>query len=68
MVAEPGNRRDIVFRKQSDGTLHFIDDGHPLYHPLAYPLLFPFGTYGWHDGMQVANQDYSVVRRVTLEA
>jgi hypothetical protein len=66
MVAEPGSRRDIIIRKQQDGSLHFIDDGHPLYHPLAYPLLFPLGTPGWSEGMQSANQDYSTIRRVTL--
>jgi hypothetical protein len=65
IVAEPGTRRDIVVRKIG-GTLQFIDDGHPLYHPLAYPLLFPLGTAGWSDSMQVANMDYSNIRRITL--
>jgi hypothetical protein len=65
LVAEPGNRRDIVVRRQ-DGQVQFLHDGHALYHPLAYPLLFPLGTAGWHEGMQTANQDFSQIREITL--
>jgi hypothetical protein len=65
LVAEPGNRRDIVVRRH-DGQLMSLHDGHPLYHPLAYPLLFPLGTAGWHENMKTANVDYSKIREVTL--
>jgi hypothetical protein len=65
VVVEPGVRRDIVVRSVG-GLLQFIDDGHPLYHPLAYPLLFPLGSSGWSETMQVANLDYSIIRRITL--
>jgi hypothetical protein len=65
LVAEPGNRRDIVVRRH-DGQVQFLHDGHALYHPLAYPLLFPLGTVGWHEGMQTANLDFSQIREITL--
>ena len=65
LVAEPGNKRDIVVRRH-DGQVEFLHDGHALYHPLAYPLLFPLGTAGWHEGMQAANLDFSQMREITL--
>lgn len=65
LVAEPGDRRDIVVRR-TDGQLQYLHDGHALYHPLAYPLLFPLGTTGWHEGMLTANLDLSNVREVSL--
>jgi hypothetical protein len=49
-----------------DRSLHWIDDGHALYHPLAYPLLFPFGNPGWHAQLKVCRDDYSNERRVSL--
>ncbi len=49
-----------------DRSLHWIDDGHALYHPLAYPLLFPWGSPGWHDQLTVYRSDYSHERRVSL--
>ena len=65
IIAEPGDRRDIVVRRV-DGPLTFLHDGHALYHPLAYPLLFPLGTGGWHDNMEVASLNYRNFRTVTL--
>jgi hypothetical protein len=65
LVAEPGNRRDIIVRR-ADGQVQFLHDGHALYHPLAYPLLFPLGTAGWHEGMQTANLDFSHIQEVSL--
>jgi hypothetical protein len=66
MIAEPGEKRDIVVRRHSDGQLQFLHDGHPLYHPLAYPLLFPLGTSGWHENLEVTSADYSQCRKVSL--
>jgi hypothetical protein len=49
-----------------EGSLHFIHDGHALYHPLAYPLLFPYGSPGWHDKLTTCGPDFRDARRVTL--
>lgn len=65
IIAEPGSQRDIVIRRHN-GMPEFIHDGHALYHPLAYPLLFPMGSTGWQEDMQVANADFSNLRRITL--
>ena len=65
VVAETGDRRDIVVKRFS-GELQFIDDGHGLYHPLAYPLLFPLGSLGWNDNMMVVNHDHTSDRRLSL--
>lgn len=66
MIVEPGSQRDIIIRRQQDGHLQFISDGHALYHPLAYPLLFPLGTAGWHEDLRSYNLDFSSERVITL--
>lgn len=27
------------------------------YDPLQYPLLFPYGEYGWHEGIEIFNKE-----------
>jgi len=46
--------RDILI-KRCDNKLERISELNGAYDPLQYPLLFPFGEYGWHDGILRAN-------------
>lgn len=73
LTTSTGGKRSIVIRRRGDdqdpvnpNCLHFIDDGHPLYHTLAYPLLFPTGGRGWFHGMVRDATDFCSTTAVSL--
>ena len=54
LIEEKIQERDILIKRYNN-KLERISELNGAYDPLQYPLLFPFGEYGWHDGILRAN-------------
>ena len=59
LIGEEPGTRDIVLRRRAVGDgadLIAISNCHRAYEPLHFVLLHPFGTDGWHPGLQLQQQ------------
>ncbi|XP_010534679.1 PREDICTED: uncharacterized protein LOC104810180 [Tarenaya hassleriana] len=54
--------RDVVLQFKLSSHLQRISDLHPLFMSLQYPLLFPYGQYGFHEGIQYTNERNKIKR------